>query len=201
MQRAVDAISQFPMRCEYTTKNKYIHNGLPTVMELSGTATFTDGPRSRTELIGIAYPASDPTATAEVSIVTVLDGSYEWWKTDSSSAASPTVTKSPMKSTEEFPALVSQVIELATDYELEIVDQAHNRVVLEGSHSEVAYRARIVLDEASAQPLEIQLGTGSESIHMTFLEWKILESVDSDIFTYIPPEGVTVQLLPGKPGE
>lgn len=201
MQKASASVSTFPIRCEYTTTSKYVKDGLPTTLELKGSATFADGPFSRTELAGIAYTTADPTKSTEVTSVTVSDGSFDWWEFNVPAAGSPVVTRNATDPA-KLPGVIGLVAGLASDYDLKVVGRSDNRIALEGRHSEVPYRARVVLDASSAHPLEIRLGTDPESTHMEFHNWAALKSVDPGLFTYTPPEGVTVRFLPrsSEPG-
>ncbi len=192
MRRASEALTRLPSRCDYTTTNKFLRDGVPFTVEVSGSATYADYRYSRTELTGIAYRQSDPTRTAQVRALTVLDGAYMWMEIHNELLGAPSVTKGPLGPGPGPPGVIAMVANLASNYDLRVVGIADGRVRLEGTLAEAPYHAVVVLDEGSARPIEILLGTDPESVHLRIRSWSFPETTDPTLFVYSPPEGVTV---------
>ena len=192
-EKSLAAVTQLPIRCDYTTVNKFRRGDVPTVIELEGGGTFAEGPRSRTELLGESYPAADAELKIGIKIISVTDGSHNWWETTSPLDQPAVVIKSVATPEDGYPGVLGLVAGLVRDYEFTINSESEERVELKGVSKVPPYLAIVTLDTATGYPIEIRLGVDPESVHMQFESWERPVTVDEALFFYEIPEGATVQ--------
>jgi hypothetical protein len=197
IQKSLSSVLIFPIRCKYTMTDKWVLDGVPTVLQLSGVTIVADQHRSRTNLRGVAYAVANPKATARVKLVTIFDGTYLWIEATVGTAELPVISRAPQRPTDQYLGVVGLVAKLMQEYEFARVGYAGGRILLDGDHPKAHYPVRVELDPTTARPLEIWEGTDPVSIHVAFHQWETAVTIDSSPFVYSPPDGATVRAASG----
>ena len=203
LDRAIQAVQGATVRCEYTLTRRWIQGGVPRITELSGSSTCTGSRHCRTDLTGVVYLEADPTNKEPTRVLTVADGSYNWMETEIP-IGTKTVSKVKLEgertSTDgdggkSVACGIDYLVEDSDFLKYAIVRSVNGRIILDGQLP-IGRSARVVLDEQTHRPVEIQSRFGSEWHHVIIESWSFPEDVDPHLFSYTPAEGVPVIVIP-----
>lgn len=227
LEKMAGTFEKAPLRFGFDADSQVEQMGQTMDMNMTGKMTYADPRHVRMDL-DMKISAPGMPQAIDMSMFSVSDGTYMWMEMENPMMGGIQAMKIDLDKAGQLnqaggmgnPAEmdpVSQIQDLVTKYDIEVVEVSGGKVTLKGVMTEAAKQELqasggqaegaehlvLVLDESNAFPVEMRVGSPQPTVTMRFTEVEFVDkdSLDPALFSYTPPEGVQVMDLGAMVGQ